>query len=202
MLKPVKVKALPEYRLWIEYNDGVSGEVDLSDLVGQDIYRTWKKPGFFETVHIDDFYDGAIVWDEMVEVCSYDLYMKITGKAWEELPIDVQMTGGDPLIEPVEVRALPGHRIWIAYEDGKCGEIDLSDVVGKGVFKIWDKPGFFENVHISSHGSIAWNDELELCPHALYLDLTGIRWEALYIDLTGKSREELTKLANLKFDHA
>ena len=35
MLKPVEVKALPKYRLWIEYDDGVSGEVDLSDMAGK-----------------------------------------------------------------------------------------------------------------------------------------------------------------------
>ena len=202
MLKPVKVKALSGYRLWIEYDDGVRGEVDLSDMAGKGVFEAWDEKGFFEKVHIEPIEEeNAVVWDDIVEVDPYNLYMKITGKAWEELPIEVQMTSGAPL-DPVEVKALPGYRIWIAYEDGECGELDLSHLVGKGMFKAWDTPGIFEKVHVSTHRSIAWNDELEICPDALYMDLTGIRWEALYIDITGKSREELTRLANLKFDHA
>ena len=28
MFKPVEVKALPNYRIWVKYSDGVQGEVD------------------------------------------------------------------------------------------------------------------------------------------------------------------------------
>lgn len=35
MVKPVEVKALPNYKLWVKYSDGVQGEVDLSHLVGR-----------------------------------------------------------------------------------------------------------------------------------------------------------------------
>ena len=53
------------------------------------------------------------------------------------------------MLRPVEVKPLSGYRLWIKYDDGECGEIDLSDVAGQGVFKAWDEPGFFEKVHIS-----------------------------------------------------
>ena len=33
MFKPVDVRALPHYRLWLRYSDGMEGEVDLSDLL-------------------------------------------------------------------------------------------------------------------------------------------------------------------------
>lgn len=74
---------------------------------------------------------------------------------------------------PVEVKPLPKFRLWLRYEDGTEGEVDLSDLAGHGVFRAWDERGAFETVHISAHGSIAWTDELELCPDALYLQLTG-----------------------------
>ena len=72
-----------------------------------------------------------------------------------------------------EVRALPGGRIWVKFDDDVEGEVDLSDYVGKGVFAPLRDAQFFSKVHVSAHGSIAWNDELELCPDAIYLELTG-----------------------------
>ena len=77
------------------------------------------------------------------------------------------------MLNPVKVKALPGYRIWIAYEDGVSGEVDLSDIAGKGVFRAWEEPGFFEKVHISPRRAIAWNDNLDICADALYMELTG-----------------------------
>ena len=77
------------------------------------------------------------------------------------------------MLKPVEVRPLPGYRIWIKYEDGESGEIDLSHLAGKGVFKSWDEPGHFEKVHISPYRAIAWDDDIDMCADALYMELTG-----------------------------
>lgn len=46
MLKPVSVKALPNYRLWLAFNDGVNGEVDLSDMAGRGVFKAWDEKGF------------------------------------------------------------------------------------------------------------------------------------------------------------
>ena len=40
MLRPVEVKALSDYRLWVRYSDGVTGEVDLSHLAGKGVFVT------------------------------------------------------------------------------------------------------------------------------------------------------------------
>ena len=77
------------------------------------------------------------------------------------------------MLRPIEVKPLPEYRIWIEYEDGESGEIDLSHLAGKGVFKAWDKPGYFGKVHISPYRAIAWDDDLDLCADALYMELTG-----------------------------
>ncbi len=75
--------------------------------------------------------------------------------------------------KPLEVKALQGHRIWIRYEDGVQGEVDLSDIAGRGVFAVWNDRKAFESVHIGEQGAIAWMDDLDLCPDAVYLRLTG-----------------------------
>ena len=72
-----------------------------------------------------------------------------------------------------QVEPRDGYRIWLRYSDGSAGEVDLSDMAGKGVFRAWDNPGFFNRVHVAEHGAIAWSKEIELCPDALYIALTG-----------------------------
>lgn len=77
------------------------------------------------------------------------------------------------MFTPVEVKALPGHQIWLRYSDGVQGKIDLNPLIGKGVFSRLRDEKAFQSVHIGSHGSIEWGDDLDLCPDALYLQITG-----------------------------
>ena len=80
----------------------------------------------------------------------------------------------------IEVGVLPGYRIWLRYADGVEGEVDLSHLAGRGVFKVWSDRKVFEGVHIDGSGAIAWSEELDLCPDALYLRLTGKTAEELF----------------------
>ena len=75
--------------------------------------------------------------------------------------------------KPVEVKALEGYRLWIKYSDGVEGVVDLSDLVGKGVFALWKDYREFHKVYIGPGGAIAWGGEIDLCPDALYLRITG-----------------------------
>lgn len=90
-----------------------------------------------------------------------------------------------PVVQPTAVESRPGYRVWLRYADGSQGEVDLSDLAGRGVFRAWDDPAFFEAVHIAPHGSIAWGNDIELCADALYLELTGKTVEQLMPGLRG-----------------
>ena len=74
---------------------------------------------------------------------------------------------------PNHVTALPGHRLEISYPDGTVGVIDLSDSVGKGVFAPLQDEAFFKAVHVGEFGQIAWSEDIEICPDAAYLEITG-----------------------------
>ena len=77
------------------------------------------------------------------------------------------------MVRPTEVEPREGYRIWLRYSDGASGEIDLSYLAGRGVFKCWNHRAPFEAMHIAPAGGIAWGDDAELCPDALYMRLTG-----------------------------
>ena len=86
---------------------------------------------------------------------------------------------GNGLVQPTAVEPRDGYRIWIRYADGPEGEIDLSHLADRGVFVAWDDRSFFEKVRVTEHRSIAWDDQIELCPDALYMELTGVAVEEL-----------------------
>ena len=77
------------------------------------------------------------------------------------------------MIRPTAVEPRAGYRIWLRYADGAAGEVDLSHLAGRGIFAAWNDRAFFDTVSIAPHGGIAWGDDIELCPDALYLRLTG-----------------------------
>jgi hypothetical protein len=80
----------------------------------------------------------------------------------------------------VELRPAGKLRLWLRYDDGTEGEVDLSDLSGRGVFKRWERPGAFESVTLTAHGAPSWGGDLDLCPDALYLRLTGKRPEDIF----------------------
>jgi hypothetical protein len=79
-----------------------------------------------------------------------------------------------------EVRVLQGYRLELAFDDGAHGVVDLSDLVGKGVFAMWCDPRIFGQVRIGSFGELIWGDQIDLCPDALYLKVTGKKPEDVF----------------------
>jgi len=79
-----------------------------------------------------------------------------------------------------KVKVLSDYKIWLKYLDGTEGIIDLSDLVGRGVFSEWNDYEKFKNVKIGSSGELIWQDELDLCPDSLYIKLTGKTAEELF----------------------
>ena len=82
-MKISKVKTLPDYRLDLEFDDGVHGIVDVSENVGKGVFALWADPLVFEQVSIGS--SGELVWGERVDLCPDALYLKVTGKNPEDL---------------------------------------------------------------------------------------------------------------------
>ena len=93
------------------------------------------------------------------------------------------------MIRPIEVEPRDGFRIWLRYSDGAAGEVDLSHLAGRGVFAAWHEPGCFEGVRVAPHRAIVWNDELELCPDALYMLLTGKSFDQMPAGVESLARD-------------
>lgn len=79
MFRAIAVTALPGFRLWLRYADGVEGEVDLAHLAGRGVFKLWDEKGKFEKVHLGS--GSAVAWNEDVEVCADALYLRIKDPA-------------------------------------------------------------------------------------------------------------------------
>jgi hypothetical protein len=71
-------------------------------------------------------------------------------------------------------------RIELAFDNGESGVVDLSSYAGRGVFAAWNSPGVFEQVRVTAEGALEWPGEIDLCPDALYLKMTGKTAEQLF----------------------
>ena len=83
MKKISKVKVLSGYRLELEFDDGVSGIVDLSEDVGKGVFALWRDPLAFAQVRIGS--SGELVWSDRIDLCPDALYLKVTGKNPEDI---------------------------------------------------------------------------------------------------------------------
>ena len=88
------------------------------------------------------------------------------------------------MFKPIAIKALPGFRLFVRFSDGVEGEVDLSNLVGRGVFTAWNDPRSFEQVSIGPSGEIRWNDQIDLCPDAVYLQITGKTPEEVFPSLS------------------
>ena len=62
-------------------------------------------------------------------------------------------------VTPVPVETLEGFRIWIRFDDGAEGEVDLTPYSVKPWFKPWQYRNVFENVRISPYDALVWGDD-------------------------------------------
>lgn len=83
----------------------------------------------------------------------------------------------------VAVRVLQEYRLELRFDDSVCAQADLSDLVGKGVFSLWNDYSKFQDVRIGSSGELLWGDQVDLCPDSLYLRATGKKPEELFPSL-------------------
>ena len=75
----------------------------------------------------------------------------------------------------VEVFLRPSHRLWIRFEDGLSGEVDIAEATGfDGVFSALRDEAMFARVTVNQElGTIHWPNGADLDPDVLYAAISG-----------------------------
>jgi hypothetical protein len=72
------------------------------------------------------------------------------------------------LSELVDVRHVRDHVVYLCFDDGLAGEVDLSGYVGRGpIFQPLADESFFKQVSIQG-GTLAWPNGADIAPERLY----------------------------------
>ena len=76
----------------------------------------------------------------------------------------------------VEAKVVGRHRLWLRFEDGVVGEVDVAALVPfAGVFAELDDPARFAAVRVDPElGTVVWPDGADLDPDVLYAAVTGV----------------------------
>ncbi len=75
----------------------------------------------------------------------------------------------------VDARPLDGYRLWLRFEDGVEGVVDLERQISfKGVFTPLRERSYFSQVQVNPElGTIAWPNGADFDPDVLYAQITG-----------------------------
>ena len=82
-LKILEAHPMDGYKIQLKFNDGVTGQADLSHLAGKGVFALWNDYKNFEKFSIEE--GRRLTWDDEIDIDADSLYMKLTGKKPEEL---------------------------------------------------------------------------------------------------------------------
>jgi len=76
----------------------------------------------------------------------------------------------------VEARALDGYQVYLRFEDGTQGVVDIAKLISfEGVFDPLKEPAYFLQVRVNTElGTICWPGGADLDPDVLYAVVSGV----------------------------
>jgi hypothetical protein len=68
----------------------------------------------------------------------------------------------------VEAKHVRAFTIWVRFEDGTSGEIDLASELWGPVFEPLKDVEYFRNFEVAEYGTVAWPNGADIAPEFLY----------------------------------
>lgn len=79
------------------------------------------------------------------------------------------------MLEIVEAKPTGDHRLYLRFNDGAQGEVDVAQiVVFEGVFAVLADQRYFQQVFVDADwGTVCWPGDLDLAPEPLWERIAG-----------------------------
>jgi len=81
MHRVTRVEPLDGFRLFVEFADGVKGEVDLSNRLFGPVFEPLKDPELFSLARVDEF--GVVCWPNGADLAPDALHQTLSGQRAE-----------------------------------------------------------------------------------------------------------------------
>lgn len=180
---------LHDYVLWVRFNDGMQGEVDLRDELDGEMFEPLRKRRLFRALRVDPVL-GTVVWPNDADLAPEFLHEKMkpsvcAGPEWGDASLVVRE---DPAIYEAKRSAkagrtagrrmnprvtavfpLTGHRLRLRFQNGEERLFDCRPLLGPGVFRELSDVAYFRRVRVCG-GTVCWPHEQDICPDTLYMD--------------------------------
>jgi hypothetical protein len=78
MRRVVKLARLSKYRLRVEFDDGVSGTIDLSGELDGEVFQPLRGEAVFRQVTVDEF--GAVCWPNGPDLAPDAMHNELTAR--------------------------------------------------------------------------------------------------------------------------
>jgi hypothetical protein len=75
-IKISSIKALEKYKIFIQFNDGSEGILDLNHLAKKGVFNSWDNDDNFSKVYVSDE-SGAITWPGEIDIDTLNAYFII-----------------------------------------------------------------------------------------------------------------------------
>ena len=66
----------------------------------------------------------------------------------------------------VEAKHIQGHRVWLKFDDGACGEVDLSDELSGPIFEPLKRVEYFRQFNVR-YNTLSWQNGADFAPEFL-----------------------------------
>jgi uncharacterized protein DUF2442 len=84
-----RVVALPQYRLHVAFDDGVSGTIDLSDELEGEVFRPLRDEAVLRQVTADEF--GAVCWPNGPDLAPDAMHSRLLGETGDLAPVAIPL---------------------------------------------------------------------------------------------------------------
>ena len=76
MIEVTDVKYINDYKIWLKFNNGISGQVDLKDDLWGPVFEQLKDKSYFASVRVSKTL-GTIFWDNDADIAPEHLFEKL-----------------------------------------------------------------------------------------------------------------------------
>ena len=166
-----QVRALAPFSLWVEFDDGSAGAVDVAAVDLRDyegLLEQLAAPGVWESVRRDQY--DLIRWSDGNCLDPLLLYGPLHGRtvAEQDAIWDADLPPAEPTPVLLAVEGLSGRRLRLEYDDGVVGIVQLTKDGG------WKDEAEFAAAQVAEGGdAVEWPNGWDACGWFLYEQLTG-----------------------------
>jgi len=169
MLWVTDAKYLDGYRIWLSFNDGLSGEVDLVHRLHGAVFEPLKELNLFGQVRFEPDMD-TIVWPNGANLAPEYLHEQIVQQG-RFVASEFQPSSADFVDEILHVKAARyagDYRVWLEFNDGTSGEAELSSALWGPMFEPLKEIALFSQVRFDPEAdTIVWPNGADLAPEYL-----------------------------------